>query len=140
MYNYIAAGKPTRRYLALLCGLVTACITATAQAQQPPQPADAATAQKLDKVVVTGSSIKRIEGETALPILLISREDIKRAGVSSVEELLKTISTTSTSGSTSVANTAAGGGQGGGGSTSLISLRGLGSARTLVFFTADQNE
>ena len=75
MFNYIAAGKPTRRYLALLCGLVTAFITASAQGQQP---ADAATAQKLDKVVVTGSSIRRIEGETALPILLITREDIKR--------------------------------------------------------------
>ena len=100
-------------------------------AAQGQQPADAPT-QKIDKVVVTGSSIRRIEGETALPVLQITREDIQRAGVANTEELLKTISTTSSGGSTSVANTAAGGGQGGGGSTSLISLRGLGSARTLV--------
>ena len=103
-------------------------LATTANAQQP---TDAAP-QKIEKIEITGSSIKRIEGETALPVLQITREDIKRSGVASTEELLKTISTTSSGGSTSVANTGAGGGQGGGGSTSLISLRGLGSVRTLI--------
>ncbi|MBI3714743.1 MAG: TonB-dependent receptor plug domain-containing protein [Betaproteobacteria bacterium] len=89
-------------------------------------------AQKVEKVEVTGSSIKRIEGETALPVLVVSKEEIVRSGATNTEELLKSVSTTSTNGSTSAANTGAGGGQGGGGSQSLISLRGLGSARTLV--------
>lgn len=88
--------------------------------------------EKVEKVEVTGSSIKQIEGETALPVLVISREEIQRAGATNAEELLRKISTNSSGGSTSVANTGAGGGQGGGGSTSLISMRGLGSARTLV--------
>ena len=88
--------------------------------------------QKLEKVEITGSSIKQIEGETALPVLVISREEILRTGVATAEELLRSISTTASGGSTSAANTGAGGGQGGGSSVSLISLRGLGSARTLV--------
>jgi iron complex outermembrane recepter protein len=84
------------------------------------------------RVEVTGSSIKRIAAETALPVQVLSREEIARTGVTNAEQLLKTVSATSTLGSTSVANTGAGGGQGGTNSVSLISLRGLGSARTLV--------
>ena len=91
-----------------------------------------ATPVKVEKIEVTGSSIKQIEGETALPVLVITREEIQRAGATNAEELLRSISTNASSGSTSVANTGAGGGQGGGGSTSLVSMRGLGSARTLV--------
>ena len=88
--------------------------------------------QKLEKVEVTGSSIKQIEGETALPVLVITREEIQRTGAGNAEELLRSIATNSSGGSSSVANTGAGGGQGGGSSASLISMRGLGSARTLV--------
>ncbi len=91
-----------------------------------------AAADKAERIVVTGSSIKRIDGETALPVQILTRSDIERSGVSTVEQLLATISASATLGGTSVANTGAGGGQGGTGSVSLISLRGLGSARTLV--------
>ncbi len=63
---------------------------------------------------------------------ILNREDIARTGVSNVEQLLKTISATSTLGSATVAGTGAGGGQGGNNSVSTISLRGLGAARTLV--------
>ena len=95
------------------------------------QSADAS-AQKVEKIEVTGSSIKRIEGETALPVQVLTREEIQRTGVSTTEQLLKMVTASSSSGSTSVANTAAGGGQGGAGSYAAISLRGLGSNRTLV--------
>ena len=95
------------------------------------QAADTAS-QKLEKIEVTGSSIKRIEGETALPVQVLGKEEIQRSGASTTEQLLKMVSATASTGSTSVANTAAGGGQGGAGSVSAISLRGLGSARTLV--------
>ena len=87
---------------------------------------------KLERVEVTGSSIKRIEGETALPVQVLTRDDIQRLGVTTTEQLLKQVTATATLGGTSVANTGAGGGQGGTGSVSLISLRGLGSTRTLV--------
>lgn len=110
--------------VAVLAAIGTTTVTA-AFAQSSATP-------KLEKIEPTGSSIKQIEGETALPVLVITREDIQRAGTTNVEELLRSISTNSGSGSSSVANTGAGGGQGGGSSASLVSMRGLGSARTLV--------
>jgi len=87
---------------------------------------------KLERVEVTGSSIKRIEGETALPVQVLTREDIQRSGVTSTEQLLKQVTATSQLGAATVAGTGAGGGQGGNNSVSTISLRGLGQARTLV--------
>ncbi len=109
-------------------GLFTALVTVGPALAQAGANADT----RLERVEITGSSIKRIAGETALPVQVLSRKDVERSGVSNVEQLLKTITATSTAGATSVANTGAGGGQGGGGSVALISLRGLGSARTLV--------
>ena len=90
------------------------------------------TDSKLERVEVTGSSIKRIDGETALPVQVLTRDDIARSGVSSVEQLLKSVTATSTFGAATVAGTGSGGGQGGNNSVSTISLRGLGAARTLV--------
>ena len=112
-------------------GVGVAAISLFVASPASAQDAPTGTSQ-LERVEVTGSSIKRIEGETALPVQILNRADIARTGVSSVEQLLKTVTATSTLGSTSVANTGAGGGQGGTNSVSLVSLRGLGSARTLV--------
>lgn len=46
----------------------------------------------VQRVEVTGSSIKRLAGETALPVQTISREDIARSGFTTAAELMKTIS------------------------------------------------
>ena len=84
--------------------------------------------QTLERVEVTGSSIKRVDAETALPVTIVTREEIARSGVSSVEQLLQTISAVSTLGGISLST-------GAGSSTygrSEVSLRGLGSERTLV--------
>ena len=117
----------------------TVFVASPAFAQTAPAPATGqeaaspdAAAVKMERFEVTGSSIKRIDAETALPVLTVNVDDILRMGVSNSEQLLKTTSVTSTLGATQVANTGAGGGQGGAGSVSLVSLRGLGSARTLV--------
>ncbi len=85
-----------------------------------------------ERVEITGSSIKRIDAETALPVQVLNREDIARTGVSNAEQLLKSVMSTSTAGASQVANSGAGGGQGGASGQSLLSLRGLGSSRTLV--------
>ncbi len=124
------AEKPMRKALALALGggLSSSLLLATPIFAQTAESAP----QKLEKVEVTGSSIKRIDGETALPVLVLKRDDIERTGASNVEQLLRSISATSALGSSSVANSGAGGGQGGASSATLISLRGLGSARTLV--------
>jgi iron complex outermembrane receptor protein len=82
----------------------------------------------LAEIVVTGSSIKQINGETALPVQILKKDDIDRTGATSVEELFRQISAASSSGATTAAQ--ATGFQTG--AISTISLRGLGSARTLI--------
>ena len=81
-----------------------------------------------ERVEVTGSSIKRIDAETALPVQILTREDITRLAPQNTEELLRNISATNTVGATQVSN-------GSGATTSgisSVSLRGLGAKRTLV--------
>lgn len=84
--------------------------------------------QQKERIEVTGSSIKRIDAETALPVQIITHEDIERTGASTTEELLKTVTAVTTFGSILVS-------QANGTITtsqSTISLRALGSTRTLV--------
>jgi iron complex outermembrane receptor protein len=85
-------------------------------------------APDLEEVVVTGTAIKGLNAETALPVQVLKREDIDRTGVTSTEDLFRTLTVASAAGSTQTS-------QGTGfqtGSLSAISLRGLGSGRTLV--------
>jgi len=86
-------------------------------------------AQAMQRVEITGSSIKRIEGETALPVEVIKREDIEKTGVTTASELLQKISSNVgglTDGS-SVSDVM--GGQRG---FNGANLRGLGVSSTLV--------
>jgi iron complex outermembrane receptor protein len=83
---------------------------------------------KLERVEITGSSIRRIDAETAVPVQVVTKQDIARSGVTSVEALLQGISALSSAGGTATT-------QGAGNTTygnSTVSLRGLDSARTLV--------
>ena len=80
------------------------------------------------RVDVTGSNIKRIEGEGALPVQTITRGDIEREGLQSAAEVVDRLSANSSIGGLNMAGSE--------GSTltgfAAASLRGLGSARTLV--------
>ncbi len=81
-----------------------------------------------EKVEITGSSIKRIEGETALPVQVLTRRDIDQIAATSTEELMQHVSAAMSAGSITVS-------QANGTITtsqSTISLRALGSTRTLV--------
>jgi iron complex outermembrane receptor protein len=86
-------------------------------------------AQTAQRVEVTGSSIKRIEGETALPVETIKRDDIDKSGVTTAAELLQKISS-NVGGLTDGASTSdvMGGQRGFNGAN----LRGLGVSSTLV--------
>jgi iron complex outermembrane receptor protein len=84
--------------------------------------------QQLEKVEITGSAIKRIDAETALPVQVITRDEIARTGVTSTEQLMKTITAISSMGGTENATGAGVSSYG----LSSISLRGLGEDRTLV--------
>jgi iron complex outermembrane receptor protein len=81
-------------------------------------------AQKLERIQVTGSSIKRVESETALPVTVISRDAIEKSGAVNVEDILRRLSVNSAQLSDST--------QGAGYATSNANLRGLGANSTLV--------
>ena len=89
--------------------------------------AHAQQAQKVDKIEVTGSNIKRVDSETPSPIQVITREDIQKSGANSVAELLRDIPSVA-GGSLNDFNAGNGFGRG----TQSVSLRGLGSVATLV--------
>jgi len=94
-----------------------------ALAQAPAPDADA-----VQRVEITGSSIKRVDAETALPVQTVTRDQIEKLGVTNTEQLLQNISANSSAGGTTSPQNA-------GQSTygeATASLRGLGSQRTLV--------
>jgi outer membrane receptor protein involved in Fe transport len=78
-----------------------------------------------EKIRVTGSRLKKIDVETAVPIKVIGQEDIQKAGITSVSDLFRN-QTENSFGSFN----------GGGGliadGQATVNLRGLGSDRTLV--------
>jgi iron complex outermembrane receptor protein len=47
--------------------------------------------QTLERVEITGSSIRRIDAESALPVQIIKREAIERSGYTSTVDLLKNL-------------------------------------------------
>ena len=83
-------------------------------------------AQTTDRVEITGSSIKRIAAEGALPVITLTRKDIEQSGATSVRELVQALP--SMQGFTPASNSV--NGQGGG--TTTASLRNLGEIYTLV--------
>jgi len=82
----------------------------------------------VQRVEITGSSIKRVDAETSLPVQTVTRDQIDKLGVTNTEQLLQNISANSSAGGTTSMQNA-------GQSTygeATASLRGLGSQRTLV--------
>jgi iron complex outermembrane receptor protein len=100
-----------------LCAGGVAVAALPALAQDSPQ-----------RVEITGSSIKPTDAETALPVQVITRQEISALGAVNVEQLLQSVSALASSGAT--ASSSASGATTGG--LSGISLRGLTSIRTLV--------
>jgi iron complex outermembrane receptor protein len=79
----------------------------------------------LDRLEVTGSRIKRVEVEGPAPVTVISRQDIEASGEVSVSDFLRNTVYNSFGSARESSGSATG-------SASTISLRGLGSAYTLV--------
>ncbi len=105
---------------ALLGGVAAAVAT-------PAMAADDAAKNDDEKIVITGSRIKRTDIEGPSPITVIDREDIEASGDNSVADVLRSSSFNSFGSfreRSGVGNGATG--------NATISLRGLGSNRTLV--------
>ena len=109
--------------LALSLGAVAAAGTVTANAQD----AEAKDkGQALDTIVVTGSNIRRVDIETANPVVTIDRAAIQQSGKLTLGDLVQDLPAVTGPVTNPRVN------NGGGTGASTISLRGLGSARTLV--------
>jgi len=127
-WNQANQPKPTAIAWSIRCALgVTTAIglmsnAVVAHAQE-------AAAAPTQRVEITGSSIKRLEGETALPVQTIKREDIEKSGVTTAAELLKTISASTAPLSDGASITDGTSGQRG---FNGANLRGLGVSSTLV--------
>jgi len=83
---------------------------------------------QLERVEVTGSRIRKVDLETAQPVLVIDRAEIERQGFQSVADILQNVSATGSptiSRAQPLSSGEAVGGQ-------FISLRNLGANRTLV--------
>ncbi|MGL4615454.1 MAG: TonB-dependent receptor [Shewanella sp.] len=83
-------------------------------------------ADKVERIQVTGSAIKRTDLEGALPITVISREDIDKTGVTTAAELIQQLP--SMQGFTVSADSVGGGG----GGVQTASIHDLGASYTLV--------
>lgn len=88
-----------------------------------------ANSQTLERVEITGSSIKRLEGETALPVQTVRREDIAKTGVTTAAELLRNISGNAAGLTDGASISDNNGGQRG---FNGANLRGIGVSSTLV--------
>ncbi len=84
-------------------------------------------ATDLDKITVTGTRIRAVEGETTSPVLTITRQQLEATGLTSVGDVLFNI-TSSDGGALRNITTSTNGSDG----TQNISLRGLGATRTLI--------
>lgn len=110
--------RPTALALAVI-GLM-----AQAQAQQAtPTPE----VQKIERVEVTGTNLKRTDTETASPVQVLKADEIMRSGVSSITELLQLLPAVTSGGQSDLTS-----GNGFAAGTATASLRGLGSSSTLT--------
>ena len=85
-------------------------------------------AVKLEAFTVTGSNIRRVDAETALPVTVIDKSDLDVRGAATMAELFETIGAAEISGITEINN----GPQQARGDVASIDLRGIGSGSTLT--------
>ncbi|MBS0567004.1 MAG: hypothetical protein JSS59_06250, partial [Proteobacteria bacterium] len=71
-----------------LAGTSLACLAAVPAAAQNAAPADNAKSQNLETIVVTGSNIRRVDMETANPVLTIDHAAIEKSGKVTLGDLI----------------------------------------------------
>ena len=108
--------------LSLSLGAVAAAGTLTAQAQTA---GDQQKSQSLETIVVTGSNIRRVDIETANPVVTIDAAAIQNTGKLTLGDIVQGLPAQMNGTNPQVNN-------GGGSGSATVSLRGLGSQRTLV--------
>lgn len=101
---------------AVVAGL--AMLAQPAMAQQSDAP--------IQRVEITGSAIKRIDGETSVPVTVLKMDDLKKQGITTIEQVMSNLSASQSSqGTSQVVGLGTGG-------ASFADLRGIGANKTLV--------
>jgi iron complex outermembrane receptor protein len=93
---------------------------------QPVMAQDASNDVPMQRVEVTGSAIKRIDSESSVPVTVVKMEDLKKEGITTIEQVMANLSASQSQQSTSQAVGSATGG------ASFADLRGIGANKTLV--------
>jgi iron complex outermembrane receptor protein len=93
---------------------------------QPALAQQSSDAAPIQRVEITGSAIKRIDAETAVPVTVVKMDDLKKQGITTVEQVMSTLSSVQSSQGTSQSVGASTGG------ASFADLRGIGANKTLV--------
>jgi iron complex outermembrane receptor protein len=118
---------PSRMAGASVLSALLAILAATpgfAQTSDAPKPEDTV---KLQQFEVTGSRIRRVDGETPSPVVRITQESLQNTGFSSVDDALRALPF-----NTGAAITPISSGNGFASGTSTVNFRGLGNNNTLV--------
>jgi iron complex outermembrane receptor protein len=97
-------------------GFAGAALAQTQEVQQAP----------IARVEITGSAIKRIDAETAVPVTVLRAEDLKREGITTIEQVMASLSVSQAQQTSSQAVGSSTGG------ASFADLRGIGANKTLV--------
>lgn len=122
------------KQLAQAVSLVLIAGSAFAQTPATPPATPEPAKPKAEKITVTGSSIKRVADEGALPLQIITKSEIDQLGLSSVDQIVDLLSANVAGNTNQVTNNAVFGSDGdktlGGGN--FANLRGLGPTGTLV--------
>ena len=106
--------------------------TTPSGAETPEAPA-AATGESDQAIIVTGSRIRRDPNDSALPLQIVTTQELERNGISSPEQLLSFLTTNGTGADNLASNTdVVSGQQRGNNGASFANLRGQGSGATLV--------
>ncbi len=108
---------PIARALRLVCGVAAAGASIGAIAQD---------VQRGERVEVTGSAIRQLDAETSVPLTVLKVDDLKKEGVTTIEQVLTRIAASQTQQTTSQSVGSTTGG------ASFANLRGLGQNKTLV--------
>ena len=98
---------------------------AAAAISAPAFSAEDESAESVERIEVTGSRIKRADIEGANPVQVITRQDLVASGISNMGDILQEIPSVAGAGTNTAINN-------GGSGAIRVSLRGLGSERTLV--------
>ena len=87
-------------------------------------------AQEAQRIEITGSAIKRVDAETAVPVTILKIEDLRAQGVTTVEQIMNSLSAVqlSTGSSQQVGS--------GSGGAAFADLRGIGNNKTLVLLNS----